>query len=150
MPLAPMAPVRRQAGPLPPALGGRELRLVEGDVMLEHQIDRPTQFVGENRQGLALTMAGSELRQVVLGWLVVPERGHRGFRERPLEMGVADLLAAGAVPFAIRFLGTLDQAAVGDELLEPGGAGALLDFVQQRPGQDFADTGSWPWAVFPI
>src|SRR5919197_2681356 len=101
---APMAPGRRQAGPLPPARGGQELRLVERNVLLEHAIDRPSPFGGEDRQRLALTMAGSELRQVFWGGCVVLEKAPRRFRKRPLEMGVADLLAAGAVPLALRFL----------------------------------------------
>jgi hypothetical protein len=53
-------------------------------------------------------VSASELRQVLLGWLVVLEKEPRRFRERPLEMGIADLLAAGAVPLVVRLLGTLD------------------------------------------
>ena len=109
---------------------------------LEHTIDRPTQFGGEDRQGLALTMAGSELRQVGLGGLIVLEKEPRRFRDRPREMGVADLLAAGAVPFAMRFLSTLDQAAGGDERLAPGEAGDRLALIAHHQGQDVADPGN--------
>jgi hypothetical protein len=127
-----MALVRRQAGPLPPALGAQEHLLVECDVMRKHGADGPSPCVGENRQGLALTLAGDELRQVFWGWLVVLEKEPRCFRERSLAMGVADLLAAGAVAFTIRFLRTLDQAAVGDKRLDPGEAGDRLDLIQHH------------------
>jgi hypothetical protein len=87
-------------------------------------------------------MASRELRQVFLGGLVVLEQEHRRFRNRPLEMGVADLLAAGAVPFAIRFLRTRDQAAGGDERLDPGEAGDRLELIAPHQGQDGADPGN--------
>jgi hypothetical protein len=106
-----MALVRRQTSPLPPRLCGQELFLVACDVILEHEIDRPPQFVGEERQRLALAVSGGELCQVLFGRLVILEKEHRRFREGPLEVRVADLLAAGAVAFTIRLLGAFDQAA---------------------------------------
>lgn len=98
-------------------------------MLFEHAVDDPSQFVSQDRQGLALAVSVGELHQIVLGWFVVLEKEPRCFRERPLEMGVADLLAAGAVPFAVGRSGTLDQAAVGDELLEPGDASDSLNFI---------------------
>jgi hypothetical protein len=50
---------------------------------------------------------------------IVVEEQHRRFREGPLEIGIADLRARGAIALACRFLGTLDQTAVGDEILHP-------------------------------
>jgi hypothetical protein len=139
VPLVPMAPVRRSVSPFPPALWGQELRLVEGDVRLAQEVDGPSQCVGQDRQGLAFAVLSSELRQVLLGWRVVLEKEHRRFRERPLKMGVLDLLAAGAMPFTRRLPGALDQAGVGDARLGPGEAGENLDRVEQHQGQDVAD-----------
>jgi hypothetical protein len=76
--------------------------------------------VGEDRQRLAFAVSGGERCQVLFGRLVILEKEHRRFRECPLEVRVADLLAAGAMPFAVGLSGTLDQAAVGDERLDPG------------------------------
>jgi hypothetical protein len=45
-----------------------------------------------------------------------------GFREGPLEVDVADLLAGGAVVFTGGLASAFYQAAIGDELLNPGEA----------------------------
>jgi hypothetical protein len=141
VPLAPMAPVRRQAGPCPPALYGQELLLVERDVMLAQTIDCPSPCVGADRQRLALAVSGGERCQILLGRLVVLEKAPRRFRERPRERGLADLLAAGAVSCAVGLPGTLDQAAVGDARLDSGETGDILDRVEPPQGPDVADTG---------
>jgi hypothetical protein len=79
VPLVPWAPVRRQADPFPPALSRQKLLLVERFLMLEHVIDRPSQFVGQDRQGLALAVSGGERCQVLLGRGIILEKEPRRF-----------------------------------------------------------------------
>ena len=49
---------------------------------------------------------------VEFGLFVASQEEAGGFGEGPLEMGVADLGARGAVAFAAGFSGALDEAAV--------------------------------------
>ena len=56
-------------------------------------------------------------------------------------MGVADFIARSAPAFAGGFLGTFDQTAIGDEVLDPWEAGNVVDFVEQHEAKDFANTG---------
>ena len=46
-------------------------------------------------------------------------------------MGVADFGPRRSGAFARRFPGTLDQAAVGDEILDPGEALDVMDVIEQ-------------------
>src|SRR3546814_20043240 len=59
----------------------------------------------------------------------------RGFRKRPLQEGIADLLAGESVVLARRLLGALDEACVTDEVLHAWEAADILDLVEdhQRP-----------------
>jgi hypothetical protein len=139
VPLAPRAPVRREVSPFPPALGGQERRLGEGDVRREPDVDGPSPLVGQDRQGLALAVCRGARRQGLVGGLVVLEQAPRRFRERPWARGGTDLLAAGPVPLTMRLPGTRDQAGVGDERLDPGEAGAILALVEHHQGRDVAN-----------
>ena len=141
VPLAPMAPVRRPAGPCPPTRCGTARPLVARDVRRAHAIDRPSPFVGEARPGLALAMSVRERRQRRLGRFGVLERARRRSRERPLALGGAELLAAGAGALPMSLPGPLDHTAGGTARLAPGEAGDLLDFVEQPQGQACAAPG---------
>jgi hypothetical protein len=67
----------------------------------------------------------------------MPEEQHGRFGTGPLEVRVADFLARGAIAFARGFSGTLDQAAVGDEILHAGEAVDIMHFIEQHESQDF-------------
>jgi hypothetical protein len=141
VPLAPVAPVRRQADPFPPARSRQQLLLGERFLRRAQAIDRPPQRVGQDRPGLALAVSGGDFREVFLGWRVVLEQAPRRFRARPCAMGVAELHATGGMLCAVGLPRTFDQAAVGDERLDPGEARAILDLRAHHQGQDVADTG---------
>src|SRR5262249_15963346 len=63
----------------------------------------------------------------------------RGLGEGPLELGVADLLAREAGALARRLLGTLDQPAIGHEILHPGEAGDVLELIQDDQRENLAN-----------
>jgi len=78
-PRAPMAPVRREAGPFPPALCGQALRRVACDVLREHAVDGSSPLVGEERPGRALAVWSGALGPGLLGRRVVREQAPRRF-----------------------------------------------------------------------
>ena len=54
-------------------------------------------------------------------------------------MRIADFGAGGSRAFPRRFLGALDQAAIGGEILHPREAVDLMDFVEQHEAEDLCD-----------
>ena len=117
-----LVPVRFQLGVrlIRPLQLTEELLLVECLLVLQHEIDGPSELVGKDREGFAFAVFTGKSFQVLLGRFVASEEKDRRFREGPLEMGVADLVATGAVFLAVGFFGALDQPAVGDEVLDRG------------------------------
>src|SRR5262245_33454354 len=61
--------------------------------------------------------------------------------EGPLEVRMAELRSRGAVALTRGFLGTLDQATVGDKILHAGKALDVVDFIQENQTQDLPK----PW-----
>ena len=62
----------------------------------------------------------------------------------PLEVDSPEFFAGSAQAFACGFLGTFDQATIGDKILHPGeavNAVNIVDFVEQLVAEDLADTG---------
>jgi hypothetical protein len=114
---------------------------IEGWVALAHVIHGTGQCMGQDGQGFPLPMFFHQAGEVVLARLVVAEKQDGGFGERPLEVGMANLLAGGAIALAGGFVRTLDEPAVGDELLDPWEAMDIVDLLQQHKSQDLAD----PW-----
>src|SRR3972149_9120618 len=104
------APVRRRAAPSAPSSGPEELIHVEGLLAFEQIIDGASQFMGEDGERLGLAVLGSELLHESLRGRVLAQKEHRGFREGPLQMRIADLGARGAEPFASGRLRALHQA----------------------------------------
>jgi len=70
---------------------------------------------------------------------IVLEEEHGGFGEGPFEMGVADLLAAVTLSLPGGFFGALDQPGIGSEVLNPGEAVDLVDFIEHDHGEDWPD-----------
>jgi hypothetical protein len=69
---------------------------------------------------------------------------HGGFREGPLQIGIADLGAAAAHDLAGRALLALHQPAVGGELLDAREASNVVDLIQDRQRQDVANPRQRP------
>ena len=112
---------------------------LERDSPFQHIIDRPGQFMGQDRQGLALPVFVLEARQIFLAPRIVAEKQDGRFGKSPLEIGVADLRAGRAIPLPGGFLGAFDQAAIGHEILDPWEAGDVMHLIQKHETQDLAD-----------
>src|SRR5262249_54927613 len=61
--------------------------------------------------------------------------------EGPLEVGVADLVAPGALLLAGRLVGATHQPGVREELASGREAADVVDLIKQDEGQDLADAG---------
>ena len=116
-----------------------ELHQVEGLISLEHVVDRPSQLVGQDGQGLGLAVLLLQALPIALSLRVVAQEHDSGFGEGPLQVDVADLGAGGAITLAGRLLGALDEPGVGDEVLDPGEAVDLADLVEDDQGEDLSD-----------
>ena len=56
-------------------------------------VDGAAQAVRKDGEGFALAVLAREAVEILLRWLIAAQEPHGGLRERPLEEGVADLLA---------------------------------------------------------
>src|SRR3990172_10682709 len=119
-----------------PSLRLEEFLHVERLLAFEHVVDGGGELPGEDPQGLALAVSGLELLEGFLSGPVSPQKETGRLRESPLQVGVADLLSAGAQLFPCRFLGAPDEPAVGDEILHPGKPCDVVDLVEQHQPQD--------------
>ena len=95
--------------------------------------------MGEDGEGLGFTVFLLESFFELQPLGVSPEKEDGSFGEGPLEVGVADLLPGSAVAFAGGFLGALDEASVGDEVLDAWEAADVVDFVKDDQGEDGTD-----------
>jgi hypothetical protein len=105
-------------------------------------IDSPRAFMGQDRERLALAVLLRESGERLLACRVLPQDEDRGFRDGPLEIGIAHFRACGPVAFAGRFFGPLAQAAVGDKPLDAGETRDVMELIQQHEAQDCANPGS--------
>jgi hypothetical protein len=115
---------------------------IEGLLAFERRIDGTPQLLGQEGQGFALAVLGRQCGQVLLACRIVSEKEHRRCREGPLAIGVAPLGACGPVAFARRFAGTLDEAAIGEEILDAGETPDVVALIQQDKAQDFPKPGT--------
>lgn len=72
----------------------------------------------QDGQGFAFAVLVGEPVEISFPWLIALKEKGGCLAEGPLEMGIADFLAACAVLFAVGLLGALDEPAVGDEILD--------------------------------
>jgi hypothetical protein len=72
---------------------------------------------------------------------IFPEEEDRGLREGPREVGIPNLRASCPLALARRFLRTLDQAAIGDEILDAGEPLDIMDFIEKDETENFAEPG---------
>ncbi len=82
----------------------------------EHVVHGPRQLLRQHGQRFALAVFAFQLGEVALPELVLAQEEHGGFREGPLELRVANLLARKAAGLASPLLGTFDEPAVGEEV----------------------------------
>lgn len=74
---------------------------MEALLIFEHEVNGSSQFVGQDRKGFALAVFVRDFLQISLRSLVAFQEKLRRLRERPAEMGIADLFSACAIFFAI-------------------------------------------------
>jgi len=72
----------------------------------------------QDGQGFALAVLVGKAVEIFLPRFIALEEEWRRFTEGPLEMGIADFLAACAALFAVGLLGALDEPAIGDKILD--------------------------------
>ncbi len=95
--------------------------------------------MGQDRECCALAVLFLEAGQTRLACRVVAEEQDRRFREGPRERRMADLCAGGALALPGRFLGALDQAAIGHNILDPWEAGEVMPLIQEPETEDLAN-----------
>src|SRR3954447_14817801 len=93
-----------------------EACLVEGDLLVQHVIDGPTQLGGQDAKRLALATFLLLALQPFLGGVAPAEKQTRRLREGPAQVWVADLLAAAAQLLAARLVGAAHQTGVAEEV----------------------------------
>src|SRR5262249_25799421 len=104
-------------------------------------VDGPAQTCGQGTEGASLAVLLLAAGQPLLGLLALAEEQAGRLGEGPLEVGVADLVAAGALLLARRLVGAADQPGVGQGLPHRGEATDVVNLVQEDEGQDLADAG---------
>ena len=77
------------------------------------------ELVGQHGERFGFAVLVCQFRKIVFAGLVLSQEEDGRFRTGPAQMPVADLLTRGPEPFAARFLSTLHQATIGDEILHP-------------------------------
>jgi hypothetical protein len=98
--------------------------------MFQHVIDGPSEPVGQDGEGFARAMFFLQASQAFLPCGVMAQEQRSSFGKSSCEVGMADLCARGAQAFTRGFLRTFDQAAVRDEVLHPGEAVDVMDFIK--------------------
>jgi hypothetical protein len=93
----------------------------------------------QDRPGLALSRWFRQARAVLLARRVVTEEPDGGFGAGPRAVGMADLLAGGAVACAGGGVGARDEAARGDQVRHPWDTADGLDLLQPHAREDVAD-----------
>src|SRR4030095_2223082 len=99
-----------------------ELLDVESPLTCEHVVDGTAQSVGQDAQRLGPAVLAPQPFDDCAPVGALAQKRHRGFREGPLQMDVANLRAPGAVALAGGLPSTLHQAAVGGKILHGGEA----------------------------
>jgi hypothetical protein len=130
---------RRLIHPLP-FLETEELFLVKGLLVFEHEIDGTAELVGEDREGLGLAVLTGQPLEILFPGLIALEEKDGSLGEGPLEMSVTDLFTTGAVFFAVGFFDTLNETAVGDEILDRGEAVDGIGLIEEDQAEDSADS----------
>jgi hypothetical protein len=95
-------PVRRWARNLCPKLSCASEKDVhiEGLLSFEHEVDGPSEFMGEDREGFTLAMLADEAIVIELSLFIASKEEASGLGESPSEMGVADFAVFAAGLFA--------------------------------------------------
>jgi hypothetical protein len=113
---------------------------IKGRLAFEHKIARPSQLMSEHTERFAFVLLLLQAGQIVLSWLVTAKKQCGRFRKRPLERRLPDFLARGAQAFAPGVFRALHESTLRREILAPGEALNLMEFVEQHKTEDFPHT----------
>jgi len=140
-----VAPVRQRACPGSYQLFEECLHIKHG-LSCEDVIGSSGDFVSHDGQGLCLSMFFLESGAIKLCLFISSQKEDNGLREGPLEMDVTDLSTGASLFLAGRFLGWLDEPAVGGEILDFGKASDVMDFVKDGKAENtsYSRNGSYP------
>ena len=100
--------------------------------------------MGKDGKRFSLAVLADEPVVVALSLFIASEEKAGCFGESPFEMGIADLTVFGAKLLTAGFSGAFDQAAIGDEVLDPVKAVDVLNLIQDDQAEDFPDSGEAP------
>ncbi len=114
--------------------------MVKSLLVFKHEIDGTPELVGEDREGLGFAVLTGKPLEILFGRFVALEEKHRCLGEGPLKVSVTDLFTTGSVFFAVGFFDTLNQTAVGDEILDLGEALNGFNLVEEDQAEDSSDT----------
>jgi hypothetical protein len=95
----------------------------------------------QDRHGFSLTMFLLQAGQNFLTSRMIPPAEDGGFRERPREMGMADVRPRRPGAFSGGCLGTRHQTTIRRDILPSREAVALMDLIEQHKAEDLADAG---------
>lgn len=102
-------PVRLRVSPTPPPLcTSKEEIHIERLLSFEHEVNRPSDFVGNDGKCFPFAVFADEPVMVALSGFVASEEKAGGFGESPFEMGIADFTILGAKLFPAGFSGTFN------------------------------------------
>ena len=111
----------------------------KGLPLKQHVIDSPSQLGCQNAQFLSLPVLLFNASEEFLTDGIAPQKQHGGFGEGPLEVDIAHLATGRLRRLSCRFVDSLTQAAVGDEILDPREALDVVDLVEQGQRENLAD-----------
>ena len=121
--------------------GGDQAFGIKDGFVFEHEIDGASQFDGQDRVGFEFIAAEAGLQALSqrADDMMIAFGNDSRLAKGPTEVGVAQFGAAQAFDLAGTGHGTLDQAAVGEEILDGGEAVDVADFVEDSHAEVFAD-----------
>jgi hypothetical protein len=85
----------------------------ESLLVLEHEIDRPSDLMGKDTKGFSLVVFSFQFGHIMLGLIGFPEHEDGGLIGRPFQVVVPDLAVGFSGSFAIGFLEGFDQPGIG-------------------------------------
>jgi hypothetical protein len=125
----------------PAPLAMEERLYIKGCFAFKHVIDCPSEPVGQDGQGFTFIVFFLQAGQMFLPCWIVAQEQRCGLGKGPLEVGVPNFFARSAQAFAGGFLGTRDQATLGDNILHRWKAANVVNFVEQYKAENLADPG---------
>jgi hypothetical protein len=122
-------------------LGMQQASPITSHFALEHRRDGSCQVMRQEAQGFAWVMVVLQAGQRCRAGLVGAQAPRGGFRNGPVEMGVADVVARRAHTLAAGFLPAWAQTAIGGQRLHAGQAVDAEELGEPHEAEPLAHTG---------